>query len=219
MAGTRTESSRLDRQGEYAARVKRLAVQADGADGRWNAADARRFLHSVGREIDLVERAIRETVLGGVIMRGHQVLGAFAQHTGHRPAAPTVLPAAGVEGLTNGRVPPSRLSDVGDGERMTKVAAAQFRAMDAAAMAVGLDLHVNSGYRTYAEQAALYDGYLHHGGPLAAAPGHSTHGLGLSADIDVRDARVFGWLEHHAHEYGFVRDVPSERWHWTYRPR
>ncbi|MDT5029060.1 MAG: hypothetical protein QOE61_5486 [Micromonosporaceae bacterium] len=67
------------------------------------------------------------------------------------------------------------------GERMTKAAAGQFRAMDAAAKAAGLELHVNSGYRTYAEQAALYNGYLHHGGPLAAAPGHSTHGLGLSA--------------------------------------
>jgi LAS superfamily LD-carboxypeptidase LdcB len=101
---------------------------------------------------------------------------------------------------------------------MTKAAAGEFRRMDAAARSSGLDLRVNSGYRTYSEQAALYDQYIHGNGNLAAAPGNSTHGLGLSADIDVRDPRVLAWLRKHAHTYGFVNDVPSEAWHWTYKP-
>jgi LAS superfamily LD-carboxypeptidase LdcB len=90
--------------------------------------------------------------------------------------------------------------------------------MDAAARAAGLGLRVNSGYRTYAEQARLYDAYVHGRGNLAARPGTSTHGLGLSADIDVRDPHTLSWLRAHAATYGFVNDVPSESWHWTYRP-
>ena len=77
---------------------------------------------------------------------------------------------------------------------------------------------MNSGYRTYAEQAALYEAYRNGTGNLAAPPGRSTHGLGLSADINVPDARTLAWLRRHADEYGFVNDVPSEPWHWTYRP-
>lgn len=218
----RLARQRLDRQGAYAEQVRRLAERADGPDGRWSAADARRFLHSIGSEVDPRERAVREAVLGGLITRGHTVLGMFGsagRPAHHHPHAPSLLPPPDVDGLVNGRVPPSRLSSVGDGERLIPAAARQFRLMDAAAKAAGLNLHVTSGYRTYAEQASLYHDYLYADGPLAAKPGHSTHGVGLSADVDVRDARVSTWLRHNAARFGFVPDVPSEPWHWTYRPR
>ena len=97
-------------------------------------------------------------------------------------------------------------------------AARAFHRMDAAATAAGRDLHVTSGYRTYAEQAALYRAYLNGTGNLAAPPGHSTHGLGLSADIQVTDPATLRWLRAHAKTYGFVNDVPGEAWHWTWRP-
>ena len=97
-------------------------------------------------------------------------------------------------------------------------AAQAFHRMDAAATAAGHDLHVNSGYRTYAEQAALYQAYRNGTGNLAAPPGHSTHGLGLSADVQVTDPATLRWLRAHADTYGFVNDVPSEAWHWTWRP-
>jgi LAS superfamily LD-carboxypeptidase LdcB len=77
---------------------------------------------------------------------------------------------------------------------------------------------VNSGYRTYGEQAALYQAYRNGTGNLAAAPGRSTHGLGLSADIQVTDPGKLRWLRANAGRYGFVNDVPSEAWHWTWRP-
>jgi hypothetical protein len=48
---------------------------------------------------------------------------------------------------------------------------------------------VTSGYRTYAQQAALYQRYLH-GGPLAAKPGTSSHELGQA--VDVTDYQTFG---------------------------
>jgi peptidoglycan hydrolase-like protein with peptidoglycan-binding domain len=118
----------------------------------------------------------------------------------------------------NGRLPAGELAGVGDGERMYVPAAQAFGRMDTAATAAGHDLHVNSGYRTHAEQAALYQAYLNGTGNLAAPPGHSTHGLGLSADIQVTDPATLRWLRTHAGTYGFVNDVPSEAWHWTWRP-
>jgi peptidoglycan hydrolase-like protein with peptidoglycan-binding domain len=118
----------------------------------------------------------------------------------------------------NGRLADSVLSAVGDGKRMYTPAARAFGRMDDAATAAGHDLHVNSGYRTYAEQAALYQAYRNGTGNLAAAPGRSTHGLGLSADIQVTDPATLRWLRANAGKYGFVNDVPSEAWHWTWRP-
>ena len=100
---------------------------------------------------------------------------------------------------------------------MSTAAAAAFGRMDAAARAAGVDLHVNSGYRTHAEQQELYRAYRNGTGNLAAAPGRSTHGLGLSADVSVRDPATLRWLRAHAGTYGFVNDVPSEAWHWTWR--
>ncbi len=118
----------------------------------------------------------------------------------------------------NGRLPAGELTGVGDGGRMYVPAAQAFGRMDAAATAAGHDLHVTSGYRSYGEQAALYREYLNGTGNLAAPPGHSTHGLGLSADIQVTDRATLRWLRAHAGMYGFVNDVPSEAWHWTWRP-
>lgn len=117
----------------------------------------------------------------------------------------------------NGRLPDSALTSVGDGRRMYTPAAQAFSRMDDAARAAGHDLHVNSGYRTYGEQAALYQAYRNGTGNLAAAPGRSTHGLGLSADIQVTDPATLRWLRANAARYGFVNDVPSEAWHWTWR--
>ncbi|HEY6745479.1 MAG TPA: peptidoglycan-binding protein, partial [Mycobacteriales bacterium] len=119
---------------------------------------------------------------------------------------------------SSGRLPASALTGVGDGRRMYTPAAQAFRRMDDAARAAGHDLHVNSGYRTYGEQAALYQAYRNGTGNLAAAPGRSTHGLGLSADIQVTDPATLRWLRANADRYGFVNDVPSEAWHWTWRP-
>ena len=58
----------------------------------------------------------------------------------------------------NGRLPAGGLTGSGDGERICLPAGRAFHRLDAAT-AAGHDLHVNSGYRTYAEQAALYQGY------------------------------------------------------------
>lgn len=118
-------------------------------------------------------------------------------------------------GPRNARVPEKPLAGVGDGERLLKPVAKQFLRMKAAARAAGIDPHVNHGYRNYAEQARLYALYRSGRGNLAAPPGRSNHGFGISVDIDIPDQRTYQWLVEHADEYissvaaGRPKDVPS----------
>jgi hypothetical protein len=209
---------RMDGHADFVERVRRLAERADGADGKWTRADALRFATSIGRA-DRAERAVLEALILGTVVRRRGDLGQHL-HRGHHHHSTAGTPGSvDTSQLRNGHVPASKLSSVGDGEQMLTPAARQFRRMDAAARAAGLDLHVNSGYRTYAEQASLYRDYQNGTGNLAAPPGRSTHGLGLSADISVANPKVLAWLHANAAKYGFVNDVPSEPWHWTYRPK
>lgn len=97
---------------------------------------------------------------------------------------------------------------------LSRPAASAFRRMMAA---WGKPYTVNSAFRTNEHQAALYAGYLA-GGNLAAAPGFSTHQSGLSVDIAVAaHPELLAWLRIHARAFGFVNDVSSEPWHWTYK--
>ncbi|WP_157985154.1 D-alanyl-D-alanine carboxypeptidase family protein [Lentzea terrae] len=209
---------RLDWHAAFAARVRRLAEAADGPDNRWTRGDAMRFVTKSGDRLDRGERAVLEALIVGAVVRRHSGLKAHVQaHQDKKPAKPQ---QADTKNLRNGHVPAGKLQSVGDNAKMLEPAARQFRRMDAAARAAGLDLEVRSGYRGEAEQAGLYQKYLDGKGNLAAPPGRSTHGLGLSADINVlANPKVLPWLRAHADEYGFVNDVPSEPWHWTYKHR
>ena len=103
-------------------------------------------------------------------------------------------------------------------------------------------LILNSGFRTYKTQKALYDRTKNTRGlavaeKLSARPGHSEHQLGLAADFSARGQGCvimvcFGkteagmWLEQNAHEYGFILRYPKgyrsitgfqyEPWHFRY---
>lgn len=77
----------------------------------------------------------------------------------------------------------------------------------------GSKIHVNSSYRTRAEQEKLYAEYLA-GGNLAAEPGTSMHELGLAIDVpNVRDNKKLMKI---LRKHGFRDDVPSEKWHLTF---
>ncbi len=59
--------------------------------------------------------------------------------------------------------------------------------------------------------------------PATARPGWSNHQDGGADDIDTVDKSgkirpAYGWLVNNAILFGFVRTVPSETWHWEYRP-
>jgi D-alanyl-D-alanine carboxypeptidase len=103
-------------------------------------------------------------------------------------------------------------------------------------------LILNSGFRTYKTQKALYNRTRDTRGlavaeKLSARPGHSEHQLGLAADFSARGQgcvilTCFGnteagrWLEENAYEHGFILRYPKgyraitgfqyEPWHFRY---
>src|SRR5690625_550932 len=52
------------------------------------------------------------------------------------------------------------------------------------------------------------------GRPLTASPGYSNHGNGLA--VDIHPGAIQAWLKSNAGRFGWVNDVPSEPWHWSY---
>lgn len=125
---------------------------------------------------------------------------------------------AGLEGYANGRIPENALIQLGEGRhRLWGPAAAAYRDMAATAAASGVNINVTDSYRTFDAQAdvARRKGLYSQGG-LAALPGTSTHGWGLSVDVDPTPAAL-GWLRRYGGDFGFVEDVAREPWHWTYR--
>lgn len=104
-------------------------------------------------------------------------------------------------------------------------AAAALDSLTRAAQDEGLSLSVYSDYRSYEEQADLFDResqivpdraelYL-------ALPGHSEHQLGTAFDVvwtglrveipDARNERLYRWLEANAHRFGFVISYPYKK--------
>jgi len=153
---------------------------------------------------------------------------ASAMRTAGGPAAATSgaavrLTADGVPAdlakYGNGRIPASALQPLGRGShRLWAPAAQAFTAMTQAAARDGVSIGVTDSYRSYGEQVDLArrKGLYSQGG-LAAKPGTSDHGWGLSLDLDL-DSKAQTWMRKHGGEYGFAENVPREPWHWTFKP-
>ncbi|TME09680.1 MAG: hypothetical protein E6I65_10845 [Chloroflexi bacterium] len=116
------------------------------------------------------------------------------------------------------------------------------RAMAEAAAAAGNAIGVQSAYRSYESQQAVFDGWVANNGyasalTFSARPGHSEHQLGLAIDFrsDPGGSPFTGswgstpagsWMKKHAWEYGFIRSYPpndqrvtcyaNEAWHYRY---
>lgn len=73
-------------------------------------------------------------------------------------------------------------------------------------------LRLNSGFRTYAQQKALWA--RDPNGTMVAPPGSSMHEKGLA--VDLGPSSEYGWLRHNAGKYGLVNYAP-EPWHWEPR--
>lgn len=88
----------------------------------------------------------------------------------------------------------------------------------------GYDLKVNSGGRSYADQAAAYARYKAGKGNLAAPPGHSVHEKGRAVDfggpIQNARSREHLWLQANAGRWGFKWTGKNfkqfEPWHWEW---
>jgi hypothetical protein len=128
------------------------------------------------------------------------------------PAPPPELAQYG-----NGRIPPAALTEIGQGRhRLWEPAADAYRRLREDARLAGVDIGVTDSYRSYDQQVDLArrKGLYAEGG-LAATPGTSDHGWGLSLDLDL-DPRAQAWMRANAGRHGFVEDVPREPWHWTF---
>ncbi|MPY96252.1 MAG: peptidase M15 [Acidimicrobiia bacterium] len=130
-----------------------------------------------------------------------------------------LAPPAELTRFGNGRIPPEALAPIGTtGDHLWAPAAAAFEQLSADAAAAGVGIGVNDAYRDYASQERLAAELgLYSQGGLAAVPGSSTHGWGLSVDLEL-DPAAQAWMRQNAAGYGFVEDVAREPWHWTYRP-
>jgi hypothetical protein len=98
------------------------------------------------------------------------------------------------------------------------VAAEAWNAMRAAALEqFGVDLYPDgplSAYRTYEQQAYLYDLYLAGQGEPANPPGTSTHEFGIA--VDVAEPVMRNVVDQIGGAYGWLGTIPSEWWHVQY---
>lgn len=87
----------------------------------------------------------------------------------------------------------------------------------------GTGFIVNDGWRSYANQVEAKQKQLR-GGPVAATPGHSTHGWGTAVDlggpIGNTNTAQHAWLRQNAAQFGWhwVGQRYGEPWHWEYHP-
>lgn len=111
-----------------------------------------------------------------------------------------------------------------------------FDEMAGAAWGDGISLWICSGYRNYAEQEQLFDGYATQRGlaeadEVSARPGHSEHQSGLCMDVNSTDFEFAStaeaqWLAENCADYGFIIRFPQgkeditgysyEPWHIRY---
>ena len=108
---------------------------------------------------------------------------------------------------------------------------------------LGVRLMVNSSYRSFENQEAIYNDFknvsLKYADSYAARPGHSEHQTGLAIDITslehpyINDTETsfdkspeYEWLKNNCHKYGFILRYPkgkehitgynTESWHFRY---
>jgi hypothetical protein len=99
--------------------------------------------------------------------------------------------------------------------RLCPAVAASYRVMDAAAARDGVTLTANSGYRGWADQAALYAAL---GPAIAAPPGASRHHDATELDISVgpSGSPAHRWLRAHGPSHGWIQRYSWEPWHWGF---
>jgi Transglycosylase SLT domain/D-alanyl-D-alanine carboxypeptidase len=98
------------------------------------------------------------------------------------------------------------------GEGMRPDVAAAFDRLAAAARRAGHDLVVTSGYRSDAEQAALFA--ANPDPRWVAPPGSSLHRC--ATELDLGPASAYGWLAANAPRFGFEKRYSWEAWHFGY---
>ena len=136
------------------------------------------------------------------------------------------------------------LWELQNGERVDARVYPYLQEMFDAAKEDDIHMFVADGYRSKAEQEKIMDEKVseykekipvefiakYMAKKWVAVPGTSEHQLGLAVDInaDIYNYgwEVYGWLDKHAHEYGFIQRYPEDKtritgisyepWHYRY---
>ncbi|HEY4778049.1 MAG TPA: transglycosylase SLT domain-containing protein [Solirubrobacterales bacterium] len=98
------------------------------------------------------------------------------------------------------------------GAGMRPDVAAAFDRMAAVARTAGIALTVVSGFRSDAEQAALFA--AHPDPTWVAPPGHSLHRC--ATELDLGPDAAYAWLAANASRFGFVQRYSWEAWHYGF---
>jgi Transglycosylase SLT domain/D-alanyl-D-alanine carboxypeptidase len=191
--------------GDYLARARTAGFAAAKANGvatanlkisfpdRWSFAPVRaraEVLASVG------------TGHGRITTEASATAEAATPATGSAGSVPTMASGGGYSGPLAYR----------QGEGMRPDVAAAFDLMAASAAQAGLALVVNSGFRSDAEQAALFA--AHPDPTWVAPPGQSLHRC--ATELDLGPETAYGWLAEHATRFGFVQRYSWEAWHYGF---
>lgn len=99
-----------------------------------------------------------------------------------------------------------------DGKGMRPDVGVAFDEMASAASADGVSLVVVSGFRSDAEQAALFA--AHPDPRWVAPPGQSLHRC--ATELDLGPDAAYGWLAANASRFGFVQRYSWEAWHYGF---
>lgn len=96
-----------------------------------------------------------------------------------------------------------------------------FNLMKSGAKAVGLNIYISSGYRSYSYQEGLYNNYsavdgIEGADTYSARAGHSEHQTGLCFDLNEIDDSFAKtdegiWVNENAYLYGFIIRYPKEK--------
>ena len=125
------------------------------------------------------------------------------------------------------------------GIKLSSVAYEAFKELFNAAKSEGYTIVINSGYRSYDSQEAVYNRNKNNYGTtyadnFVARPGHSEHQTGLAVDVadyensseDFEKTEAYQWMLDNAHKYGFILRYPKDKeditgysfesWHFRY---
>jgi hypothetical protein len=127
-------------------------------------------------------------------------------------AEATLSPAAGAGAAASGEGEYRGPLAIRQGKPMRPDVALAFDRMAAAARADGIALIVASGFRSNAEQAALFA--AHPDPKWVAPPGKSLHRLGT--ELDLGPAAAYGWLARNAERFHFRQRYSWEPWHYGF---
>lgn len=163
---------------------------------------------SIGpRQVEVALRARIELPEGGERESVETEVRALAEIA---PAAPTPYGAAGPATASGGGY--SGPLAYRQGKPMRPDVAAAFDRMASTARAAGHGLVVNSGFRSDAEQAALFA--ANPDPRMVARPGTSLHRCGT--ELDIGPPTAYAWLAANAGRFGFLQRYSWEAWHYGF---